>query len=227
MRLSNRALLVTVVLVLLLVAAACSSNEPAAPAAAPAAPAVAATKAPAAAGAVIFVVDPAQSEARFVINEELMGSPKTVIGLNSGVSAEVTINPGDPASVQIGPISIDADSFVTDSSKRNGAIQRFILQSSSYPNITFTPTAVEGVPGSVAVGAYLTLLVTGDLTIREITRAETFAVTVEVISDSELHVGGATQILRENYELTIPSVPSVANVTNEVQLEFDFVAIAQ
>ena len=98
---------------------------------------------------------------------------------------------------------------------------------SSYPNIAFTPTAVEGVPASVAVGAYLTLLVTGDLTIREITRAETFAVIVEVISDSELHVGGTTQVLRENYELTIPSVPSVANVTNEVQLEFDFVAVAQ
>ena len=127
----------------------------------------------------------------------------------------------------IGPITIGANDFVTDSSRRNSAIQRFILQSSSYPNITFTPTAIEGVPGSVAVGDTLSLQVTGDLTIREITRSETFAIEVQVISESELHISGETQVLRENYELTIPSVPSVANVTNEVQLQFDFVAVAR
>jgi len=173
-----------------------------------------------------FVIDPAQSEARFIINEELMGSPKTVVGVNDGVSGTVSVNPADLTSVQIGPIVIEAGGFVTDNDRRNGAINRFILESGRYPSITFTPTAIEGVPPSVAVGDSLILQVTGDLTIREITRSETFAVTVAVISADELHVNGTTQVLRENYKLTIPSVPSVANVTNEVQLEFDFVAMA-
>lgn len=189
------------------------------------APAAEAAAAPeAASGAITFAIDPAQSEARFVIDEELMGSPKTVVGVNNTVSGEVTVNPGEPGSVTIGPITIAANNFVTDSSRRNGAIQRFILQSSSYPVITFTPTAIEGLPASVAVGDTLSLQVTGDLTIREITRSETFAIEVQVISESELRISGETQVLRENYELTIPSVPSVANVTNEVQLQFDFVA---
>ncbi|HRJ45708.1 MAG TPA: YceI family protein, partial [Caldilineaceae bacterium] len=197
------------------------------------APAAEATKAPEAEAPVpggdtiTFAVDPAQSEARFVINEELMGSPKTVIGVNNGVSGEVTVNPRDPASVAIGPIVIDANTFVTDSDRRNGAIRRFILQSTSYPTITFAPTTIEGVPASVAVGDTFALQVTGDLTIREISRAETFAVSVTVVSESELRVSGETQVLRENYELTIPSVPSVANVTNEVQLQFDFVAVGK
>ncbi|MGB5051142.1 MAG: YceI family protein [Caldilineaceae bacterium] len=177
--------------------------------------------------AVTFAIDPAQSEARFVLDEELLGSPKTVVGVNSGVTGQVTVDAGNPASVVIGPIVIDAAGFVTDSDRRNGAITRFILQSGSYPTITFTPTAVEGVPAAVAVGDVLNLQVTGDLTIREITRAETFAVTVTVVSESELHMSGATEILRDNYQVTIPSVPSVANVTNEVQLQFDFVATAQ
>ena len=244
MRFPARILFVAALLIGVLALAACSSEAVAPEAAAapvaaaqptetplpPAepAPVAEATKAPESAGtAIIFVVDPAQSEARFVIDEVLMGSPKTVVGVNDGVSGEVTVNPGDPASVQIGPIAIDAAQFVTDSDRRNGAINRFILQSSSYPTITFTPTAIEGVPASVAVGDSLTLQVSGDLTIREITRAETFEITVQVLSESELHISGATQVLRENYELTIPSVPSVANVTNEVQLQFDFVATAQ
>ncbi len=176
---------------------------------------------------ITFAIDPAQSEARFVIDEELLGNPKTVVGVNSTVSGDVTVNPGEPGSVAIGPITIGANDFVTDSDRRNSAIQRFILQSSSYSTITFTPTAIDGVPASVAVGDTLSLQVTGDLTIREITRSETFAIEVQVVSESELHISGETQVLRENYELTIPSVPSVANVTNEVQLQFDFVATAQ
>lgn len=241
MRLPNRALTVTIVLLLILIAAACSSNEPASPAAdgpteqqsseqeADPTPVPAPEEAPQteAADALVFTIDPAQSEARFIIDEELMGSPKTVIGANNGVQGQVTVDPGDPASVVIGPIGIDAASFVTDSGRRNGAINRFILQSSSYPTITFTPTGVEGVPATAAVGDTLELQVTGDLTIREVTRSETFAVTVEVVSENELRVNGATEILRDNYDLTIPNVPSVANVTNEVQLEFDFVATAQ
>ena len=250
MRFRSQSLLVTAILLLMLALAACSSastpeTAPAEAAAtqptatsAPAEPTLApvaeATQAPAAEAPTVpeaaskpstFAIDPAQSEARFVINEVLMGSPKTVIGSNSTVSGDVTVNPGQPGSVAIGPITINANNFVTDSSRRDGAIQRFILQSGSYPTITFTPTAIEGVPGSVAVGDSLSLQVTGDLTIREITRAETFAITVQVVSEGELRISGETQILRENYDLTIPSVPSVANVTNEVQLQFDFVAV--
>ena len=236
MSIFSRGFFVTTILLLTFALAGCSSATPETAVAEPAAaPAVEATKAPEPAaapsennsGAITFAIDPAQSEARFVIDELLMGSPKTVIGTNSTVSGEVTVNPGKPGGVAIGPITIDANDFVTDSGKRNGAIQRFILQSSSYSTITFTPTAVEGVPASVAVGDSLSLQVTGDLTIREITRAETFAIEVQVVSESELHISGETQVLRENYELTIPSVPSVANVTDEVQLQFDFVAVAK
>lgn len=210
-----------------------ATSAPAEPTPAPIAEATTAPAAEAAAApetasdAITFAIDPAQSEARFVIDEVLMGNPKTVIGTNSTVSGEVTVNPSEPGNVAIGPITIAANSFVTDSDRRNGAIQRFILQANSYPTITFAPTAIEGVPGSVAVGDTLSLQVTGDLTIREITRPETFALEVQVVSESELHISGATQVLRENYELTIPSVPSVANVTNEVQLQFDFVAVAK
>jgi len=254
MRFRSRSLLITTFLLLMLALAACSSSstptatpteaaavQPTATQAAAEptqAPVAEATEAPAAEAPaaeapetasepITFAIDPAQSEARFVIDEELLGNPKTVVGVNSTVSGEVTVNPGEPGSVAIGPITIGANDFVTDSDRRNSAIQRFILQSSSYSTITFTPTAIDGVPASVAVGDTLSLQVTGDLTIREITRSETFAIEVQVVSESELHISGETQVLRENYELTIPSVPSVANVTNEVQLQFDFVAIAQ
>ena len=120
MSIFSRGFFVTTILLLTFALAGCSSATPETAVAEPAAaPAVEATKAPEPAaapsennsGAITFAIDPAQSEARFVIDELLMGSPKTVIGTNSTVSGEVTVNPGKPGGVAIGPITIDANDF--------------------------------------------------------------------------------------------------------------------
>jgi hypothetical protein len=48
--------------------------------------------------------------------------------------------------------------------------------------------------------------------------------TVTANSEDELVGLGSATVLRENYQLTIPSVPSVANVSEEVKLEIEFTA---
>jgi hypothetical protein len=45
-------------------------------------------------------------------------------------------------------------------------------------------------------------------------------------SERELVGLGQTTILRSDYNLSIPSVPSVANVAEEVPLEIEFMAVA-
>ncbi|MEZ4737200.1 MAG: YceI family protein [Caldilineaceae bacterium] len=171
----------------------------------------------------------AGTEARFYIDEILMGQDKTVVGVTSLVEGQITVDPANPTSAQVSPIRIDARDLTTDSDRRNGAIQRFVLQSNqeAYRYITFTPTAVEGMPATVTVGQPFAFTVTGDLTIRDVTRSESFPVTVTANSENELVGSGAITILREDYQLSIPSVPSVAWVADEVKLEIDFTATAQ
>ncbi len=168
------------------------------------------------------------TEARFYLDEVLMGQDKNVVGVTSLVEGQITLDPSAPASAQISPIRIDASTFTTDSDRRNGAIQRFILQSSQaeYQYITFEPTAITDLPAAVTIGEPFEFTVTGNLTIRDITREETFQVTVTPISENAISGLGTTTILRANYELTIPSVPSVANVSEEVKLEIVFAATA-
>ena len=174
----------------------------------------------------VFTIDPAQSQARFTLDEELMGSPKTVVGATQAVEGAITIDLADPAKTAIGPIQIDARSLATDSSRRDGAIQRFILGTSNDANryIVFTPTAIAGVPAKAAVGDTLELQVTGDLTISGVSKPVTFATTVKVDSENQLSGLATAQVLRSDFNLSIPSVPSVANVTDEVKLELEFVA---
>ena len=174
-----------------------------------------------------FVIVGEESEARFIIDELLFGAPKTVIGTTSELSGELTVNAANPSASEIGPIQVDANTFITDNDRRNGAIRRFILQTSRYKFITFTPTAISGMPDAVSIGDEVSFDVSGDLTIRDITNPVSFTVTLQIVSESELQGIATTVIAREAYALTIPQVPSVANVSEEVIVEFDFVARAE
>jgi polyisoprenoid-binding protein YceI len=72
----------------------------------------------------------------------------------------------------------------------------------------------------------LTLDVSGDLTIRHVTRSETFRVVVQVVAADRLEGEAATVISRAEYELSIPSVEGVAEVGDEVELSLSFRALA-
>jgi polyisoprenoid-binding protein YceI len=109
---------------------------------------------------------------------------------------------------------------------RNRAIRRFILQTDDYEFITFEPSTITGLPASAAVGESFDFQVTGDLTIRDISNEVTFAVSVTPVSETRLEGLASTTILRADYNLTIPSVPSVADVDEEVLVELEFVAEA-
>jgi len=180
-----------------------------------------------AAGAKTFTLTQG-TEARFLIDEVLMGQDKRVVGVTSLVTGEITVDPTNPSSAQISPIRIDASDLTTDSGRRNGAIQRFILQSNqeAYRYITFTPTAIEGLPATVTIGEPFQFSVTGDLTIRDVTLAQTFPMTVTANTETELVGSGAATIMLADYQLSIPSVPSVAWVDDKVTLELAFVATA-
>ena len=177
----------------------------------------------------VFAIDQSKSEARFTLNEKLMGSPKTVVGVTPLVDGKIQIDLADPTKATISPIQIDARDFKTDSNMRNGAIRRFILQTNNDANryIVFTPKAIEGLPQSAKAGDTLALKISGDLTISGVTKPVTFDATVKAVSDQELEGLAKTQVLRSDFNLQIPSVPSVADVTDEVQLELQFAAKAE
>lgn len=175
-----------------------------------------------------FIIVPDQSEARFTINELLFGNPKTVVGTTSMVEGEIAIDLGNYSQTSVSPIRINARDLTTDNNFRNNAIRRFILQSEQdqYQYIQFQPTSIDGLPQEAVLGEPFSFTVTGDLTIRDISRPETFELTVTPVSESEIRGSASTTVRRADYNLEIPNVENVADVTDEVGLAFDFVAVA-
>lgn len=185
---------------------------------------------PAAAGAAtIFSIVPEESQVSFTLEEDLRGVRTTVIGTTDQVAGQIEVNFANPATSRIGVIRINVRTLETDSGFRDSAIRGEILLSSraEYEFSDFTPKQVIGLPDSVAVGDTITFQVVGDLPLAGVTREITFDVNLNVVSEDRIEGTGTATVLRSDYGLEIPSVPSIANVTDEVVLEIAFVATAQ
>jgi len=191
----------------------------------PADPPAAQANAQASDGMLILSIVPEESQASFTIYEQLNGQDKNVVGKTSQVAGEVAINPADLSQIQFGPIQVNARALVTDDNRRNNAIRNRILHTDQYEFVTFTPTALTGLSGAGSVGQLYNFQVSGDLTIQNVTQPVTFDVTLQAESDSRLSGTATTTITRSDYQISIPSVPFVANVGEEVTLELQFVMV--
>lgn len=176
--------------------------------------------------ATVFQIDQEGTIAEYNIYELLNGEDKTVVGTTSEVGGQIALNTGDLAASEIGEIRINARTFTTDSDRRDNAVARFILQSEDEANefIVFQPTEISGLEGSAAVGDTVEFDVTGDLTVAGVTESVTFTVTATLESEDSLTGHAETVISREAFNISIPEVPSVANVADDVTLKLDFTA---
>ncbi len=168
----------------------------------------------------------AESEARFILSEVLRGQPKTVVGVTNQVAGEIAVDPNNLSTAQVGVIQVNARGLTTDSNQRNQAIRNRILHTDSFEFITFTPTEIIGLDGSAQPGDTFNFQLAGNLTIRDITQPVVFDVTATVDAMHQLSGTAAVTVNRADYNLVIPSVPSVADVSEEVRVELDFVAAA-
>jgi polyisoprenoid-binding protein YceI len=105
-------------------------------------------------------------------------------------------------------------------------IRNRILNTDDHEFITFAPTAISGLRGGGQPGQTFSFEVQGDLTIRDITQPVVFQVTVTADSATQLSGLASTVINRADFSLVIPNVPQVANVSEAVTLELEFVAVA-
>lgn len=174
----------------------------------------------------IYEIIPAQSEARFLIDEVLRGDPFTVVGSTDQVAGQIAIDPNDLSSAQVGVIQVNARTLTTDNQFRNRAVKNRILRTDKFEFVTFKPTEIVGLSGAGTVGETYGFQIVGDLTIAGVTQEVTFDVAVTPESDARLEGLVTTAFLYTDFELAIPDSPSVDTVEDEVRLEFEFAAEA-
>lgn len=178
------------------------------------------------ADAIIYELAPDESGVRFTMDELLRGLPKTVVGATNLVSGQIALDRTNLSTAQVGVIQINALSFYTDDAFRDEALHTFILDSPTFPLVTFAPTRIEGLPEQIAVGETAVFTLTGNLTIKNITQPVVFDGTADLSTPARLEGHAAATISRADFNLVIPEVPQVANVDDVFLIEIDFVATA-
>ena len=174
----------------------------------------------------VYELVPGSTEARFSIGEILRGEPKIVVGTTDQVSGQLALDLDDPSTAAVGPIQVDARTLVTDTGFRNRAIETRILLSRVFQYVTFTPTAITGLPDTIAPGEPVQFQIAGDLTVVETANPVVFDVTAVPVSDTRIEGSAATTIQRADFNLFVPSATGVAGVEEDVILEIDFTAEA-
>ena len=176
-----------------------------------------------------FSIVAEESLASFTMEEDLRGVRTTVIGQTSEVGGKISVDFAQPSASSIGPILINARTLTTDNSMRNRAIRGRILFSAQdeYEFIVFEPRELSNFSAeTVTAGETLSFDVMGDLTVKDVTRSVTFSAAVTLDSETQLSGSASVNLLYADFGLLIPDVPSVANVTDDVDLRFEFVARA-
>lgn len=169
----------------------------------------------------VITIDSSKTIAQYQIGEILRGSPFTVVGNNTSIEGSVVFD----NDIVSGEVRIDARVFKTDAQNRDNAVARYIFKSEDprYTHIVFKPTQVTNLQTSLSQSTSHTFTVQGDLTIVDVTKPVSFAVTVT--NTNGVFTGEAsTTISRKDFNISIPSVPFVASADDEVKLKLMFVS---
>jgi len=173
----------------------------------------------------IFSIVPGESQVAYEVGETFLGDNRfsVAMGVTSQVEGQIMGDLSNPRSVVLGSIIVDISQFKSDSDRRDNKIRSDFLQSTQFPLATFKPTEVEGIPGEYSAGEPVTLQITGELTVKEVTQSVTFEATVQLEGDI-LTGEASTTILMSDFGVGPISILGMLRTEDEVKLTFNFVA---
>jgi polyisoprenoid-binding protein YceI len=170
-----------------------------------------------------YTLDPAHTRIGFVARHAMVTKVRGAFNEFTGTAHLDEDNPSNSsAQVTIHAASIDTRNADRDAHLRGNDF----LQMEQYPNITFTSTEVTRTDD--------TFVVTGDLTIKGVTRSITIPLSYEgtatdPFGNTRIGFEGSTTINRKDFGITWNAVLETGGVLvgDKVVLEFDISAIKQ
>ena len=201
-------------------------TQPAAGAASPTSPSETSATAPAASsGVVTYHIVAGESQVSYEVGETLFNENNRLNlakGITTQITGDITIDKSNVKNAKVGEIDVDVSQFKSDSNRRDNYIQHTGLQSSTYPIAKFAPTSIDGLPDSATEGQDLTFKVTGNLTVKQVTKPVTFDVTAKLSGDT-LSGTATTTILMSDFGVG-PLKLAILQTEDKVKLTFIFVA---
>jgi polyisoprenoid-binding protein YceI len=204
------------------------ASTPAAPA--PTATSVAASGAPAAAPASSnssssdtdrLVVVPGKSKANYRVREQLarLSFPSDAVGSTSAITGTIVGKTDGTIISSESKFVVDLSTLQSDQSMRDNFLRQNVLQTNQYPNATFVPTSATGLPATLPPAGKVSFKLTGNLTIRNVTKQVTWDATCQAQSSTAGTCSATTSFTFEDVGLQIPHVFTVLSIVDKITLE--------
>ena len=191
----------------------------------PAARAGAPSQAPSTAATERYVVVPEESQALYRVGEMFLrfNRPNVAVGVTRAISGEILLDRQRPSLTRLGVFTVDISQLRSDEPRRDQAIRERWLESARFPHATFKPTSIEGMPERLREGDRVSVVLRGELTIRDVTRPVTFQGSFELAGDT-LRGTARTTLRMTDFGFEPPSILGVLRVNDEVEVEVTIVA---
>jgi polyisoprenoid-binding protein YceI len=178
---------------------------------------------PAGEAAVRLIADTTGAEVRYRVRERLLGKDldNDAIGVTRAVSGQIALAADGSVIPAESKITIDVTGLKSDQSRRDGYVQRRLLETEKYPTVTFEPTGVAGGPKAIPSSGSGTFTLAGNLTVRGVTRPTTWKVNAKY-SPTSVTGSAATSFTFAEFEIAQPKVPILLSVSDTIRLEYDF-----
>jgi len=155
------------------------------------------------------------SQAGYRVKEVLFGQDAEAVGRTSDVTGKITI---DGTTVTDGSFTVDLTSVSSDQSRRDNQFHGRIMETSKFPNATFTLTEPIDLGTVPADGTEVKASATGELTVHGVTKPVTFDL-VAKHEGGTIAVNGAIPVVFGDYSIPEPSF-GPATVQDHGEIEF-------
>jgi polyisoprenoid-binding protein YceI len=171
-----------------------------------------------------FVVDPAASKVTYVVREKLAALPveSDAVGTTSQISGEIHLTREGLAAGETSAFRVDLRTLRSDESRRDNYITTNTLRANQFPFAEFVVESVSGWPANYVDGTEVSLDLTGNLTIRGVTKPVTWQVKARR-QGGVLTAIADTTIKMSDFGITPPDV-GIAKAQDSVRLQLELLA---
>ena len=163
-----------------------------------------------------------QNEARYLVEEQLARIGFNIaVGITKDVTGTIVIRQNGSLVPGLSRIVVDLRSLTSDSSRRDGFIQRRTLETAKFPFAELVLTEAKGLSSPLPTSGEVDFQIVGDLTVHGVTNRTTWDVEAE-ISGKELIGTAVTKVTITGFGMELPLVGSVLSIEDEIDLEIDF-----
>ena len=179
---------------------------------------------PAAAGLTVFTLDDA-AIARYKVEEELANTGFYVAtGETTDVAGAIAFDAAGAVVAEQSRITVQAATLQTDSNRRDGYVRSRTLETDTYPEVVFVPTAIDGLPESINdASGDVAFTITGDLTVKDQTREVTWDAMANFAGAGAASGTASVEFTFADFGMDKPRVAIVLSVEDTIRLELDFV----